>query len=213
MAVPATSYDLVTIADVKALLGITATATGNDAALALWISQASKQAQNFCNQPFVVETIRDQIWPPRDGVPWTVRPDLATLQLSRWPIVTVSSVVETISGVPTTLVENADFMSDPENGRLYRLDASGNPKRWTANPVVVVYQAGWPAIPDDVVSAVVELVKMKWFAQGRDPMIREENVEGVVQTSYWFGSGPASTSGIPAGIADQLDNYRVPVIA
>ena len=164
------------------------------------------------NQPIVVETISDQIWPRRDGIPWAVQPDLNTLQLSRWPVVSVASVTETVAGVATALVAGTDYLLDAALGRLYRLDQNGAPKRWTVEPVAVVYQAGWAAVPLDIVSAVADLVKIKWLGQTRDPMIREENIAGVQQTSYWFGAGPSSTNGIPPNIADQLDNYRMPVI-
>ncbi len=207
---PAASYNLIDIGTLKALLGVTTTDT--DAAFAIWIKQASRQAAQFCNQPFVVETIKDQVWPRRDGIPWTVRPDINTLQLSRWPIVALTSVVETIAGTPTTLIAGTDYIADNALGRLYRLDAYGNPKRWSVDPIAVTYSAGWEAVPDDVVAAVADLVKMRYFAQQRDPMVRQENIPGVQEVTYWFGSGPGSSSGIPPNIADQLDNYRMAVI-
>ena len=84
--------------------------------------------------------------------------------------------------------------------------------RWAGNPVVVDYVAGWPTVPDDVVAGVVGLVKILYFGQTRDPMVKQENIHGVGETSFWFGSGPSATSGMPAWVTDQLDNYRVPVV-
>ena len=208
---PATTYDLATLATVKALIGVTA--TDKDAAFSLWISQASKQAQNFMNNPIVVETLEEKIWPRDDGFPHTVRDDINTLQLSRWPAVSITSVVETIAGAATTLSDGTDFISDLESSRLYRLDLQGRPKRWAGNPVVVNYVAGWATVPADVVSAVVSLVKILYFGQSRDPMVRQENIHGVGEMAFWFGAGPSSRDGFPSSIADQLDNYRVPVIA
>ena len=316
--VPAASYNLTDIATVKALLGITTTTS--DADLNLWIAQASGAAIHFCNQPFVVETIQDQIWPTRDGLPWTVKADVNALQLSRAPIVSAGSAAPTNpplaptlstlsggslaaavyavgltyvtpygetpigalayvacaagqlfslappaddeqslalaynvyacavgatpskqasavglgaawtlpasglvagavapsviqaseqrNGVWTPLGFGVDFTMDATNGTLLRLDQLGNPKGWGSAPKSVIYQAGFTTIPSEVVWAVVELVKMRYYAQLRDPMIRQENIQGVQETTYWFGSGPNADGDMPPHVTAELEGHR-----
>jgi hypothetical protein len=207
---PAASYGLIDIATLKTLLG--ASGTLNDAYFALASAQASTAAQNFMNNPIVVETIQDQIWPGRDGWPAVVAGRRDVLSLSRWPLVSVASVVETESGTPTLLVAGTDFIADNARGWLLRLDQNGNPKPWNSNPVVAVYSAGYATIPGDVMEAIAEMVKQRWYSQSRDPMAREVNVEGVISTSYWFGQGPGSDTDMPPHIQAKLERYRVPVI-
>ena len=213
----ATSYNLVDLADVKTLLGITGTVS--DPLLNLFIPQASQTAQTFTNNPFVVETIQDQFFAQSDGPPWTVRDRRAPLQLSRWPIVSVISLVETISGVATTLTLGTDFLLDAANGQLTRLDtyapltsAPPQPCYWRANPIVAQYEAGYATIPGDVFDAVATLIKMMFYAQARDPLIRSQNVAGVYEASYVMGTGPGGPGDLPDYVATKLARYRVPVI-
>lgn len=131
-------------------------------------------------------------------------------------------VVENNPLAPVPLAEGIDFESDYDSGpqphsvgwltRLFPLDAS--PRRWSALPILVVYQAGYAAnaIPDDLQDACIRLVKADWFARLRDPRLRSENVEGVYSTQYWFATGPGGGA-FPPDVAEMLDFYRVPVIA
>ncbi len=208
---PASTYNLVDLTTLKTLLGVTTSA--NDAYFTIVIGQASTAAQTYCNNPFVVETIQDQIWPPRDGIPWIFHGDRNALQLSRWPLISITSVVETIANVQTTLVNGTDYIADMKHGQLIRLDSYGRPTKWNTDPVIVVYSAGYATVPADVFDTVIEMVKQRWYAQTRDPAIRSRNVSGIMETSYWFGSGPGSDGGLPPDIQARLDKYRVPVIA
>lgn len=207
---PADDYDLVELDTLKILLNVTDTT--NDAFLKLAVTQASGVASTYCNQPFVVEEIQSSYWPTRDGRPWVVRNGVAPLQLIRWPLTVVASVVETIAGVPTTLVEGTDYLEDDAKGQLTRLDSYGYPCSWRANPIVVNFSAGYETIPASVVNAVASIVKGMLYARTRDPMLRSENIEGVYEAQYFFGSGPGSSDGLPSSITGLLDSYRVPVI-
>jgi hypothetical protein len=216
---PAESYSLVDLADVKTLLGIATTAS--DAFLDLVIPQASTTAQSWCNNPFVVETIQDQWFPGSEGWPRVVRDAYAPLQLKRWPLVEIVSVVETIAGVATTLTLNTDFLADMNLGQLTRLNTydpppagiSPRPCDWRPDPVVVQYQAGYADIPGDVFAAVVHLVKLEYYSQTRDPLIRSQSSPNVYEASYVMGTGPGGPGDLDAYAASKLERYRVPVIA
>ena len=93
---PAQSYNLTDLATVKTLFNITGTAS--DAFLNLLIPRASTAVQTYCSNKFVVETLLDQFWPGDDGWPWAVQSLTAPLQLKRYPLVSIASVVETIAG-------------------------------------------------------------------------------------------------------------------
>src|SRR5580704_1519164 len=101
----ASSYDLTTLAIVKDELAITDGAS--DATLKRYLSWASAALAQECNRVFAVETVQDQIWPQRDINP--VAPGFEVLQLSRWPIVSVASLIEDAT---TPLVKDTDFVLD-----------------------------------------------------------------------------------------------------
>lgn len=207
---PANSYNLVDLATLKTLLNITNTDT--DDYFDIVIPQASGIASAYCNNPFVVETIQSSYWPTRDGWPWVVSNGVAPLQLIRWPAVSVTSVVETIAGVPTTLTAGTDYIVDLAKGQITRLDRNGYPRSWHANPIVVNFTAGYVTIPPNVFSAVVNIIKSMLYARTRDPNLRSENIEGVLESAWFFGAGPDSSEGLPTSITGLLDNYRMPVV-
>ena len=39
----------------------------------------------------------------------------------------------------------------------------------------------------EIQDAVIQMCKARWFARLRDPLLRSQNIEGVVDNSYWFG--------------------------
>ena len=215
---PAASYNLIDLATFKADLGITSTT--DDAYLTNRIASASATVANFCNRVFPVESLAWQFFPARDGWPWTVTQDIQPLELPRWPVVQISSVIETIAETPTTLVAGTDYLADNVRGQLTRLDLYGKPRRWWPDAVAVAFSAGYStvpapttgalALPADVFEAVELLVKNAYYARTRDGMVRSENIPGVISNSYF---SPDAAGGIPADVAARLNQYRVPVVA
>ena len=116
------------------------------------------------------------------------------------------------AGVPTPLAESVDFLIDPDEGEVARLNPNGNPKGWRAAWISATYSAGYSTIPYDVVEAVAEMVKARYFAQSRDPNARSVNVVGVMEQTYFFGSGPGSDIDMPPNIQAKLERYRVPTV-
>jgi len=202
----AASYLLADLAGVKTRLAITG--TGSDQVLTRFIADASAAAIRFMNNRIALETLTDRIWPWRDSWLGALRDSLPVLQLSRWPIVSVTSVTETVGGAAVTLTQDVDFLIDPDPGHLIRLNSCGAPRAWSASAVAVVYTAGYATIPSDIQEAVSEMVKARFFAQSRDPLVRSENVEGVMQTSYWSGAGPGADTDMPPAIQAKLERYR-----
>jgi len=140
----ASSYDLTTLANARSELGIASGATNDDAWLIRAVAQSSKTVMNETNRVFAPELIEDLFYVARthNHVP----AGLWTIQLSRWPVLAVASVVQASYNTSTTvtLVENVDFRVDYENGKLICLEASsGQAIAWAALPLTVRYTAGF----------------------------------------------------------------------
>ena len=200
----ATNYDLATLAEIRDELDITNGA--QDARLQRYLTSASAAISQYCNRVFPAETMTEQFWAQRDRWPRLVKGGFPSLQLSRWPIQSVTSVTEN----GTALVEDTDFTVDAANGQLVRLDINLYPRPWPIFPIVVVYVGGFDTIPADVADAAVRMVKARYFSRDRDPMLRSENIEGVYSAQYWIAMG-SQAGNMPPDIADILDNYRVPI--
>lgn len=92
-------YDLIDLATVKSIMGgISAVANGSaDAALKLFITQASSAIRKYCNRTFQIQTYQDLYWSKRDPYPWQLPSGAMPLQLSEWPI----------AGAPCTALDAA----------------------------------------------------------------------------------------------------------
>src|SRR5579871_51905 len=92
----ASSYDLTSLENIKDDLAIPGTDTSSDATLARFITEQSALVASYCNRVFPIETVQDVIYPDRDPYPYQVTM-LSELQLSRWPVVSVASVTDTVA--------------------------------------------------------------------------------------------------------------------
>jgi hypothetical protein len=200
------AYDLTDLATVKSELNITNGDT--DALLRGYISRASAAAASYCNRVFPVETITDEIWTHRDPTPGRIVGKFEPLTLSRFPVTSVTSVVEN----SITLVDRTDFRVDYDKGQLIRLGTAGVPTLWPVTLIAATYAAGYETIPGDVVDAVIRMVKNRWFMRGRDASLRQQNVPGVLEQTFWVATG-AEAGAMTPDVVDLLDGYRVPVIA
>jgi hypothetical protein len=200
----ASSYDLTTLVNVKAELG--QTDGSSDVILKRYIGGASAAAMQYCNRVFAAESLSEQFLP--DHASRLFRGGVSALQLSRWPIIAVTSVTED----STLLVENTDYLVDKAAGQLTRLDSSGRGRSWSPLPLVVVYSAGYAVIPPDVEDAAIRMVSKRYSAKGRDPTLKAENIPGVLDRQFWIATGSDSGNMTP-DITDVLDNYRQPLTA
>lgn len=204
VVMPAQNYDLTTLAIVKEEVGVTDGASNG--ILQRYLSSASAAVAQYCNRMFTAETIKDEFFVQRDCWPHGI--DVERLQLSRWPVSSITSITEN----DVALVENTDFRIDAANGQLIRLDDGGYPRIWPVYPISVVYVGGFSKIPLDVADAVIRMVKARWNARGRDPYLRQESVAGVYEAQYWIATG-SDAGNMPPDVVDILDNYRVPVFS
>ena len=57
------------------------------------------------------------------------------------------------------------------------------------------------------------MVKARYYARKRDPMIRQESAPAAWEAAYWFGTGPGGPGDLPVDVAAKLDRFRVAVVA
>jgi len=202
---PATSYDLATLDVVKDELGISD--NSKNAILQRYITAASQMAAQYCNRVFPAETITERVLARRETWPRLLPAGVQSLQLQRWPLVSVTSVTED----GTALAQGTDFAIVVDAGQLIRLDTNGNARSWHIFPLTIVYQAGFEEIPRDVEDALIRMVTRRYVSKGRDPNLKQQTIPGVLEQSWWIATGNESGNMSP-DIADILDNYRVPVI-
>lgn len=202
VSVPAANTAFTTLDAVKTELGIEDKASdlwlikqidsvSATACQVLGVAQAEDGSRTLGRETLVETMDRRSCWP------WTtaLRPIIASrehdakLVLSRRPIVSITSITE--DGVA---VDAADFEVAKSEGTIKRLD-NLFPCAWPASLIVVTYVAGWlmPAddnrnLPEDWENAVISTVKAAWFARNRDPNIKSENIPGVRQIDYFFGT-------------------------
>lgn len=231
VTVPATARSLVDLATWKDDWGIRG--GDDDAFLSRAILRCSAAAENYCNRSFGVETLVETIYLERDPFPYQIPGGVRWLQLSRWPLVAVSSVTQADAGTSTVLTVfpsadatvPADYRVMAAAGQLIRLDAFGEQMNWPAVRFDIVYQAGYilpgqsasdfpgaETLPADIEDAVGRMVYSRYAERKRDPFIKAETVEGVGRTEYIVGNPNQGDGGnLSPDVEDLLNNYRVPV--
>ena len=192
---PADSYDLTTVAAVKSELGVPD--NSGDDFLATAITQVSSAIIGYCNRVFAQEAVQETFWMNNAKA--------EMLCLSRYPISSVSSI--TVDG---TALDLSLLDYDSLTGFAFLIDSSGNPTTWQAMKIVVSYTGGYPAggVPYQVERACIDVVKARHFSRTRDPLVKSENIAGVLQTDYWVGQIGEQIGGIPTDIAGSLDAFR-----
>jgi hypothetical protein len=202
---PAASMGLVTVEQAKAALGIAAEDTSQDALLTQQIEATSRAINNWCDRIFVVQTYRDQL---RNACGWYGEP----LVVRQYPIVVDEGGVPLVSVSEDSGALDAAFLEVyPEQGALYRLDASMLPAAWGAALVVVDYTAGYTAIPPDVMGACLEWLSVRWHGIGHDPSLRSETIPDLITQVYDSsgGSSGSAMTAMPGGVRDWLAPYRI----
>lgn len=143
---------------------------------------------------------------------WDVR--VCDLMLSRRHNVAITSLI--LDG--ETLTADIDFIADPESAILTRL-SSDVPVQWCATKIVVVYNAGFETVPDDLKQAAIDFMRLAWQEKDRDPSLKSEVIDipdvRRVERGYWVGSVPglSTETAVPDVVAGQLVRFRNVVVA
>lgn len=209
VTLPAASRDLITLAAVKAELGLTDTV--NDTWILSVIKEASEAIAGYCGREFLAETIEDRHRFAFTSSPFGQR--IMALRLSR----RMPSNATGWSTSITTIIEDGITLSaslyelQRRDGTLIRLDESGEPSYWAAEKIMVTYSAGFAdvaAIPADLGRGCLELVKLAWFARTRDPALKSEDAFELYRFDYVVGTAPGD-EGLPASVKRYVDRYSV----
>lgn len=218
----ATSTDLTTLAAVKLDLGIIG--TDEDVYISsqipritsaivsyLNIAQAS-DGTNTVGRETLTETFRQKdAYRFGDGIRDV---NVEKLILSRYPVTSIVSVVENGITLDPSLYE-----IDGSTGIILRFDSIGYQRNWCFRKCVVTYIAGWllpgdsgSTLPHDIENAAICLLKSTRAARTRDPLVKSEDIPGVLSTTYWVGTTRTEVGALPPEIASMLDGYRnVPI--
>jgi hypothetical protein len=212
----AASYNLTDLPTVKTELGINPSDTKNDAYLTLKIAQVSQAISTYCNRVFVQETVQDIIYPDRDIEPFWSLGNFQPLQLSRFPVASVTSVIIQVDANPAdnvTLVQGTDFILNGPLGQVIRLSSlSGFPRKWKSLPITVQFVSGYATVPGDLVLATLSMVTAYFQQKGINPLTKRTNQPGGLgEIEYWVPNNPAGA--FPPSVTDLIDKYRVPVSA
>jgi len=193
---------LTTLSRIKQELGIAS--SDDDALLAAKIDEATSDIEAHLSRTFARATLSETFWPTEGAI------TSDTLIMARAPIASVTSIAEDDVAVAST-----EYRIDASAGLIHRLDASGYPSFWLAHKaIVVVYAAGFllPGesgrdLPAAVEAGAIELVQSFWQARGRDPLVKAEEVPGVMRTDYWVGAvGEAGQ--LPPGVWAKIAPFR-----
>jgi hypothetical protein len=202
----ATTYDLTTLATVKAELGLTTTA--EDANLAIWISQSSNACAAYCDRVFGLETVTETF---RNKFSYFIRNDqnylnVDYLLLTRTPVVSIASFVQD----GAALIQDVDYQLDPDTGKLYRLDANDNLTSWRFSKIVIQYNGGYALVgnlPHNIERACISQVVNTRASAGRDNTVKQESIPGVLETQYWVGT-IGQNGALTPDVTALLDPYR-----
>jgi len=190
---PASSRALTTLVTVKDEIDITDDAA--DARLLRWIDEASERIETYLGRVLAAETVRETF--RLTGAP-------GCLRLTRRPMTTIASI--DVDGV--TLARD-QYEVDATAGLLYAI--SGEQRaRWFACTVTVTYTAGYASVevlPRPIETACLGLVRHRWAARDRDPMLRSLAIPGVATEQYWVGA-TGDQGDMPPEIAALLDPFR-----
>ena len=196
----APTKDLTVLDRVKSELGLTD--GSNDSLLVDLIHEESEKFADLVNRTLASETVIEEF----DGR-HLMRPGV--LALTRYPVTAIASVTE--NDDPTAL-DTSLYEVDAAAGLLSRFNDSGNLYTWTARKIVVAYTGGYTlldTLPRQIETAVLALIRGRWFARSRDPSIKSRTIVDVGSWTYAVGPVPGSAGGsLPLEVQDAVDTYR-----
>lgn len=208
---PATSYDLISIDQVKAFYNISTTV--DDVRLQTLITLQSKIISDYCQRVFAKEKVEETIY-VNETAPAS---DVIALPLDRWPVTKVYGITRDSA----SLTEGTDFRIDNKSGTLHG--------SLVGDEVTVTYDAGYelPVMaPGPLSMAVIVEVRQSFFYGSRDPMIRMINDNAAGSISFFpppgissggrsggGGGGGSSAKPLSAQAAALVSPFRRPGVA
>lgn len=197
----AATSDLTVLATLKTELGITAST--DDVLLADIIRRSSDIITRYCGRGTFGRATYDQTE--------RLTRNVHAIVLDRDIKVSITSVTEDGVALTTAYYE----LDGTDGSMLYRLDGADGRTCWAGGSKVVIrYAAGFALLTDvpyDLESACLDLCKSAWLARTRDPALRSEKIEAIIERS-WF-QGRADSGAVSPEMAARLAPYVLRVFA
>lgn len=198
---------LTTLARAKRELSIDSGA--DDDLLLAKIAEASGDIEAALGVRLARETVAQTFWPDFDagGI-------CDAVLLDRTPVVSIASVTVDDEEIDADLYRLA-----AGSGRLMALDASGYRSKWIVTKAMIVTYVGGYALPGEastnlpppLESATIDLLQSFWLSRGRDPLVKAEEIPGVIRQEFWVGAiGQAGQ--LPPTVVAKIAPYRRPAV-
>jgi hypothetical protein len=153
---PADAYDLMTLAELKSMLGITTSDPTLDAQLQQWITQYSDVIATICNRVFAYEELTE-IWRCTE---YDQTNGMKRLFLSHYPLdKSYDIVLESPSG---SALDSSSYAIEWKSGKIELLGTN-------SEPISVTYAGGYD-VPEETPPALKQALGM---------MIREERIASI----------------------------------
>lgn len=191
--VPATSYDLTTLATAKSELGIASADTSQDTKISLYIRQASDAIAAYCNRVFGLETVRETF----------LQSTFRAIMLRRRPVSEILSVTQGGASV-----DSSEWLLDEKSGILRRKTVV---TPIFASEVVVDYIAGYDLIGDlpyDIERACLLLINRAYSGIGESSGLTDEEIPDVARYSYDNSNVSKEGKSLPPDIAALVDSHK-----
>jgi hypothetical protein len=163
---PAENYDLLTLEELKTILGISASDTSEDEQLQLWIEQYSDVVATMCNRVFAKEKVAET-W-RGDSMPF----DSPRLFLTHYPV--ADDDIESVESPRGSTLDPAVYEIENGSGKM-RLDGA-----WS-EPITVTYTGGYD-LPDEAPPALKQATGL--LIQGARAEMSRAAVSGIKSITH-----------------------------
>ena len=184
---PADSFALLTLSELKTMLGIGDSDSSSDEQLEQWIDWYSATVSQIANRVFAREKVRET---------WRCLGS-RRIFLSHWPV--KEQDIESVEAPRGTLVPGTDYELEEGSGKLSLFGSR-------AEPIVVTYTGGFDLpdeAPDDLKNAASILVRQARAAAQRDATSGIRSISHKDSRVMFFdpnqGSGNAAAGGASGG--------------
>lgn len=201
ITLPTDDRSLVSLEDAKSALGISG--TSSDAAVLAAVLRASDLISRQCGLDAI------------GNVPPSLKSEdlIETFRGYRgYRLVLSRDFVSTVYMVTEDGVELGETDFFVQGRMLMRLRGDAE-CYWSTGKVVVEYAAGFDPVPEDLQQACLDVLREQWSANGRDPLLRSETVDGVGRMDYQVGGLARDTRmALPPSVMATLASYRLAAI-
>src|SRR5258705_10758490 len=163
---PAESYALLTLDELKIILGLSPTDTSEDGQLAMWIDHYSDVVATMCNRVFAKETV-EETW-RGDLMPF----DCPRLFLTHYPV--ADDDLETVESPRGSILDPASYEIENGSGKM-RIDGA-----WS-EPITVTYSGGY-VLPGEAPPALKQATGL--LIQGAREQMTQAAVAGIKSITH-----------------------------